>query len=148
MSKFTSAKPSKSLREFGYSWGGMVEISLSQALVLWEENGPQLYFLRSDGTESAIESQDELEKFKQGEICNECQRIGFELDSLLHFVSRSSGHADWCGKPCAECEASCSLDESMPCSPDCENLNPDGTRKTTLCREAKCDAIEEKEDVL
>lgn len=35
-------------------------------------------------------------------------------------------HNDWCGKPCAVCEHPCKLDESMPCSPDCDNLGPNG----------------------
>jgi len=50
-------------------------------------------------------------------------------------------HMDWCGKPCGECLNPCKLDESIPCSPDCENLLPDGTPETTKCREAECDAI-------
>lgn len=49
-------------------------------------------------------------------------------------------HKDWCNKPCSECTTSCRLDESMPCSPDCENLNPDGSRRIKKCKEAGCDA--------
>ena len=58
-------------------------------------------------------------------------------------------HAEWCGKPCCDCEDPCWLDESMPCSPSCENLGPDGEpldwRK---CKADGCDAYiwEEWED--
>ena len=48
-------------------------------------------------------------------------------------------HKDWCGKPCADCAAPCALDESIPCSPDCGNLFPDGTRDITSCNHAGCD---------
>lgn len=50
-------------------------------------------------------------------------------------------HKDWCGKSCADCENPCALDENMPCSPDCENLNPDGTRAVLKCNAARCDAV-------
>jgi hypothetical protein len=33
-------------------------------------------------------------------------------------------HSQWCGKKCSECETSCSVDEDMGCSPDCEAINP------------------------
>jgi hypothetical protein len=36
-------------------------------------------------------------------------------------------HSDWCGKPCGECITPCGLDESIPCSPDCPELLPDGS---------------------
>ena len=29
----------------------------------------------------------------------------------------------WCGKSCCDCKDKCELDESIPCSPDCENLS-------------------------
>lgn len=45
-----------------------------------------------------------------------------ELESWLK--RRNYGHPDWCGKPCSECQTSCGLDKSMPCSPDCEGLDP------------------------
>lgn len=32
-------------------------------------------------------------------------------------------HPLWCGKPCAECNSPCGLDESMPCSPDCNGFD-------------------------
>ena len=50
-------------------------------------------------------------------------------------------HIDWCGKPCADCDNPCTLDESMPCSPDCENLFADGSQDTEKCACAGCDAI-------
>ena len=50
-------------------------------------------------------------------------------------------HAEWCGKPCGECENPCYLDESMPCSPCCENLDEDGDPKNPYeCIKAGCDA--------
>lgn len=44
-------------------------------------------------------------------------------------------HMDWCGKPCCECKHRCELDESIPCSPDCENLSIYGefTHKCADC---------------
>lgn len=48
----------------------------------------------------------------------------------------------YCGKPCAECKG-CDLDKSIPCSPDCLYLNPDGTRNHEKCKRARCDAIED-----
>ena len=50
-------------------------------------------------------------------------------------------HMDWCGKPCADCSDPCVLDESMPCSPDCQNLHADGSQETEKCVKAGCDAI-------
>lgn len=49
-------------------------------------------------------------------------------------------HINWCGERCADCTKICGLDESMPCSPDCENLSPDGIPNTVECQ--KCDAFE------
>jgi len=51
-------------------------------------------------------------------------------------------HIKWCGNPCAECNDPCALDQSMPCSPDCENLTSEGLRDTEKCTQAGCDAIE------
>lgn len=53
-------------------------------------------------------------------------------------------HLDWCGKKCADCEAPCKLDESMPCSPDCEALNEHGSRDEALCVLSGCDAYDEQ----
>jgi len=50
-------------------------------------------------------------------------------------------HKDWCGRPCSDCQNHCRLDEEIPCSPDCENLNEDGSRETESCKGAECDAI-------
>lgn len=44
---------------------------------------------------------------------------------------------------CAECEDSCKIDESIPCSPDCENLNVIGTPYSLECLE--CDALTEED---
>lgn len=54
-------------------------------------------------------------------------------------------HKDWCGKQCGECESPCALDESMPCSPSCENINADGTRNYNQCHKEKCDAIAQEQ---
>lgn len=35
-------------------------------------------------------------------------------------------HNEWCGFPCCECLTPCTLDQSIPCSPDCPNLAPNG----------------------
>lgn len=54
-------------------------------------------------------------------------------------------HKNWCGMKCSEC-AGCRLDESLPCSPDCELLGEDGTpRNPEECRKAGCDAMKEAE---
>ena len=48
-------------------------------------------------------------------------------------------HKNWCGNPCSECENPCALDESIPCSPDCDCLGENGE---TTCDECEyCDAI-------
>ena len=47
----------------------------------------------------------------------------------------------WCGKPCSECTTPCALDESMPCSPDCEMLGENGEPKDLqACLGSGCDA--------
>jgi len=51
-------------------------------------------------------------------------------------------HENWCGKPCGECNDSCKLDETIPCSPNCEGLNPDGTRNAKICIMNGCDGFE------
>lgn len=48
-------------------------------------------------------------------------------------------HKEWCGKSCADCETSCRLDESMPCSPDCEFLGENGETDSPECQ--SCDAL-------
>lgn len=50
-------------------------------------------------------------------------------------------HAEWCGKPCCECINPCWIDQMLPCSPDCENLQPDGTADQEKCR--GCEVYEE-----
>lgn len=54
-------------------------------------------------------------------------------------------HELWCGKPCWKCNYPCKLDRSSPCSPDCENLNPDGTPDKEKCMAEGCDAYEWEE---
>ena len=48
-------------------------------------------------------------------------------------------HKNWCGEPCHLCETSCWVDESIPCSPDCEYLSADGEPNNDYC--LQCDAI-------
>ncbi|MDR0286653.1 MAG: hypothetical protein LBI03_02945 [Clostridiales bacterium] len=51
-------------------------------------------------------------------------------------------YKDWCGKPCGKCQTSCAVDESIPCSPDCELLDEDGTIKDyKKCLENGCDTL-------
>lgn len=47
-------------------------------------------------------------------------------------------HRDWCGLNCAYCDG-CALDESIPCSPDCESLSLDGECLDRECLD--CDAV-------
>lgn len=51
-------------------------------------------------------------------------------------------HELWCGKPCCDCETSCEIDEEIPCSPDCDALNEDGSRDIARCIDSGCDAYE------
>ena len=53
-------------------------------------------------------------------------------------------HKEWCGKPCADCLDPCRLDESMPCSPNCELLGADGEPNIRQCIISGCDAIIEE----
>lgn len=48
-------------------------------------------------------------------------------------------HKNWCGKPCSQCITPCAVDESIPCSPDCTELKPDGSPGGEPCLD--CDAI-------
>jgi hypothetical protein len=51
-------------------------------------------------------------------------------------------HLNWCGKPCVGCQSPCILDESIPCSPDCEELDPlTGDPAGEDC--LHCDALQE-----
>lgn len=48
---------------------------------------------------------------------------------------------NWCNNgKCSECLEGCSLDEMIPCSPDCENLTGDGKILLKQCLECGCDA--------
>lgn len=48
-------------------------------------------------------------------------------------------HKNWCGKNCSECKNPCVLDQSIPCSPDCEFLGENGEMTHPECQ--KCDAF-------
>lgn len=51
-------------------------------------------------------------------------------------------YKEWCGKACSECKTSCAADKSIPCSPDCRNINEDGSPFNLRdCLESGCDAI-------
>jgi len=47
-------------------------------------------------------------------------------------------HRLWCGDKCCDCEKPCSLDESLPCNPDCPELGLNGERDSEACK--TCDA--------
>lgn len=66
--------------------------------------------------------------------------VEFSVVSTDEQGETKMAHKDWCGKPCGECDTSCRLDESMPCSPNCEALNEDGSRNVEVCTAAGCDA--------
>lgn len=46
-----------------------------------------------------------------------------------------------CKQKCSECKKDCSLDQQIPCSPDCENLTEDGKIKIRGCLESGCDEV-------
>lgn len=48
---------------------------------------------------------------------------------------------NWCGDKCAECNKSCILDQSIPCSPDCEKLTEDENIKIAECLKVGCEEI-------
>ena len=50
-------------------------------------------------------------------------------------------HKNWCGKPCFICASPCALDQTIPCSPDCENLREDGEPDPEKCK--GCEVYEE-----
>lgn len=49
-------------------------------------------------------------------------------------------HEKWCGKVCLDCKTACSLDERIPCSPDCKNLEGDKI-KLAQCLEDGCEEV-------
>ena len=53
-------------------------------------------------------------------------------------------HKDWCGNPCCDCRSPCALDESIPCSPDCECLGENGETDCEDCR--NCDACSQERE--
>ena len=44
-------------------------------------------------------------------------------------------------RACCDCQHPCRLDESIPCSPDCENLTDDGIVLLAQCIADGCDAV-------
>ena len=48
-------------------------------------------------------------------------------------------HTNWCGNCCADCNG-CSLDERIPCSPDCNNLIGDMIN-VRGCVDAQCEEV-------
>ena len=48
----------------------------------------------------------------------------------------------YCGlKSCCDCSTGCDLDDSIPCSPDCENLTQDGNILIGNCLKAQCEEV-------
>lgn len=68
-------------------------------------------------------------------------KITKAISSLMYGEVIIMAHKGWCGKPCVDCITSCALDESIPCSPDCDNLFSNGNRDIAKCNHAGCDAI-------
>lgn len=46
----------------------------------------------------------------------------------------------YCGKECSQCSG-CNLNETIPCSPDCENLTEDGKILIKGCLKDKCEEV-------
>lgn len=46
----------------------------------------------------------------------------------------------YCGKKCRDCNG-CYLDETIPCSPDCENLTEDGKIHIRACLDSGCEEV-------
>lgn len=42
---------------------------------------------------------------------------------------------------CSDCKKPCKLDESIPCSPDCENLTEDGEILIEKCLKDECEEV-------
>lgn len=64
------------MKEYGYSWWGMMPISYSKAKQLWQEQ--PIYALYSDNTESLIESLEQLEDhYNNGGI------FGYEIEDYI-----------------------------------------------------------------
>ena len=53
-------------------------------------------------------------------------------------------HKDWCGKSCCDCTKPCKLDESIPCSPDCEHLGANGEHTSPECQ--NCEALDSQKN--
>lgn len=48
----------------------------------------------------------------------------------------------YCGeRACSDCKTPCRLDESIPCSPDCENLTEEGQILVKKCLESGCEEV-------
>jgi len=50
-------------------------------------------------------------------------------------------HKNWCKRPCSDCKKPCSLDGTIPCSPDCGNLTEDGYILVKQCLSDGCEEI-------
>lgn len=53
-----------------------------------------------------------------------------------------------CGGKCSTCLRTCSIDQAIPCSPDCENLTTDGKIKVEECLNSGCDEIKSVLDMV
>jgi hypothetical protein len=47
----------------------------------------------------------------------------------------------WCGKSCSDCKTGCGLDNTIPCSPDCENLTEEGKIIISGCLASGCEEV-------
>lgn len=66
-----------------------------------------------------------------------CWYLNYEIKKGLNIIA----HKNWCKRPCCDCTAPCGSDETIPCSPDCENLTEDGQPLTEQCLASGCDGI-------
>lgn len=56
-------------------------------------------------------------------------------------------HKKWCGEVCGRCKYGCSLQDSIPCSPDCNLLSKDGSYNIKQCIKVGCGAFRFKQAV-
>ncbi len=108
-----------------------VENDASDTLaIIWSVEDVQI--VRPD-----LSEQQSMEVLKEP-VNNHDANIGVNWDTLKDDADQlfPMPHPNHCGKPCAECVIPCELDESTPCSPDCEGI---GNKE--LC--IGCDAKEE-----
>lgn len=70
-------------------------------------------------------------------------RLGLRIklrDKVKKKVGDYMPHPLWCGDKYSECSMPCVTDTSMPCSPDCENIDSK-TGEPLIDKCGSCDAI-------